>query len=707
MRIDTVLGEDVLLLAGFHGQEAVSEPFGFHIDLLSEDDSIDAEKVLRSPVVVTLQLPEGEERKIHGLVSRFFQLSQREELTSYRAEVVPWLWFLSLSQDCKIFQSLSVPEIVEEVFTSLGYADFQIKCTKNYPKRDFCVQYRETHLDFVSRLMEEEGIFYFFEHSDSKHTLILTDNNGSVQPCAGPATARMASDAEPGEDVVTELYQEHSAYVGKITLKDYDPLQPSLKLESSISGNGKEEVYDYHPGRFTSLEDGERYARIQLEAAEALRRTVRGAGTCRAQQAGCTFELTDHYRSDMNQKYTLLRVQHAATAGDYRSWDSAPFDYHNQFFAIPSDVPYRPTRKTPTPVVRGSQTALVVGPPGEEVYTDKHGRVKVQFYWDRKGKKNDKSSCWVRVATPWGGKGYGGITIPRIGNEVLVDFLEGDPDRPLIVASVYNADQAPPFGLPGAGIQMGMKSRSSKGGGGYNEITMTDTKGTEVITIHGQYDMNTVVEHDQTDTVHNDQTNTIDGNRTEKVGKNEKIDIGADRTETVGGNETITISGARTEKVTGSEAITISASRSRTVMVNDATTVGVAQEISVGGAQAITVGAAQALTVGAAQTITVGAVQATTVGANQSNSVGGNQSSTIAGGRSAQVGKDDSLKVAKKLVIDAGDEITIKTGKASISMKKDGTINISGKDITVNGSGKINVKASKDITMKGQKILQN
>ncbi|MBA2669813.1 MAG: type VI secretion system tip protein VgrG, partial [Gemmatimonadetes bacterium] len=559
MRVETVLGEDVLLLAGLHGLEAVSEPYGFQLELLSEDSSLDADKLVRSPVLVTIHLPNGEERKLHGLISRFFQLNQREELTSYRAEVVPWLWFLSLSQDCKIFQNLSVLEIVEQVFKDQGYSDFQNKCTRSYPKREFCVQYRETHLNFVSRLLEEEGIFYFFEHSDSKHVLVLADNSSSVQPCLGPATTRMAAEAEPDEDVVTDLYREHSAYIGTVTLKDYDPLQPSLKLESTISGNGREEIYEYHPGRFTSLEEGERYARLQLEAAEAVRQTVRGASTCRAFQAGCTFELTDHYRADMNQEYALLRVQHFAVAGDFRSWDSAPFDYKNDFLAIPAEVHYRPLRKTDKPVVHGSQTALVVGKPGEEVWVDKHGRIKVQFYWDRDGKKDENTSCWVRVATPWGGKGYGGVSIPRVGNEVIVDFLEGDPDRPIITGSVYNAEQTPPFDLPGSGIQMGMKSRSSPGGGGTNEITMSDTKGKEKVNIHAQYDMSTTVLHDDTQTVKNDRTITVDGKHTETIKKDTSITVteGKLNHDVAAGTATYHVNGAVVENFDATQATTV------------------------------------------------------------------------------------------------------------------------------------------------------
>jgi len=513
LRVTTPLGEDVLLLAGFSGLEGVSLPFSFRLDLLSEDAAVTAGALLRQPVSITLRLPEGEERTLHGLVRRFVQQGRVEELTAYQAEVVPWLWFLSLSRESRIYQNLSALEIVEQVFRALGFADFELRCVKSYPKREYCVQYRETHLDFVSRLMEEEGIFYFFEHSADRHLLVLADANSAVKPCPEQPRARMAPQAADGEDVVTSLHVEETAVIGKVVLKDYDFLQPSLTLESTIAAAEPEEVYDY-PGEFAAPEEGERRARIRLEAAGARRQLVRGQGSCRAFASGFRFDLAEHYRENANQAYMLLQVQHTASAGDYRSWDAAPVDYRNQFIAIPHSVAFRPPRVTPHPVVQGTQTALVVGPAGEEVWVDGHGRIKVQFYWDRVGRKDENSSCWMRVAQPWAGKGYGAIQIPRIGSEVVVEFLEGDPDRPLVTGCVYNADQTPPFTLPGAGIQMGMKSRSSKGGGGYNEITMTDTKGKEMMNIHAQYDMVTKVEHDDTQTVVNDRTITVKtGNR--------------------------------------------------------------------------------------------------------------------------------------------------------------------------------------------------
>jgi type VI secretion system secreted protein VgrG len=656
MRIETPLGEDVLLLDGFTGVERVSAPYLYHVELLSTDARIAPEDLLRQPVTLVMQTGSSE-RQIHGLVRRFVQLDRNEELTSYRAEVVPWLWFLSLSRDCRVFQNKSVPEIVEAVWREQGHSDFDNRCTQAYAPREYCVQYRETHLDFVSRLLQEEGIFYFFQHEASRHVLVLADAPSAVQPCPDGDSVRMAPQAAPEDEVVTRLEKRHVVHTERVTLRDYDYLQPSFQLEGTPSTNGREEVYDY-PGKFTRPEDGDRYARVALEAEQAQRHTVRGDGTSRALRSGCSFALTDHYRPDANQSYLLLEVEHFAQTGGYRQ-NAAPPHYWNRFLAVPADVPYRAPRTTPHPVVHGSQTALVVGPAGEEVWVDRHGRIKVQFYWDRQGRKDENSSLWIRVAQPWAGKGYGSVQIPRIGSEVVVEFLEGDPDRPLVTGCVYNAEQTPPFELPGAGIQMGMKSRSSKGGGGYNEITLTDTKGTELITIHGQHDMDTAVGHDGRLTVGNDESISVGANETVSVGKNRSTSIGKDDSLSVGGNRSSSIDKDESLDVTGNRSVSV----------------GKDESVEVSGKRTVAVTKEEALSVGEKRTV--------------------------------EVDKDDLLKVGKKLVIDAGDEITIKTGKASIVMKKDGTITIKGKDIKVDASGKINGKASGDIVLKGAKVLQN
>lgn len=527
MRVATALGPDVLLLEGFSGMEAVSKPFAYTVDLLSENPAIAAGTVLRTPVGLTIVSSDGSERLIHGLVRSFSQLGRSDELVSYRAEVVPWLWFLSLTTDCRIYQNLSVPEILEEVFGGFGYSDYKFSLVKPHPKRVFTVQYREAYLNFVSRLMEEEGIFYFFEHAGDKHTLMVADDNSAIKPCPAQSSARMAT--TPGawqeEDVVTACECEDAVHTGKVTLRDYDPHQPTLQLESSVSGDQREEWYEY-PGGYTTPDEGERLARLQLEAEEALRRVVRGAGTCRTFQSGYRFDLKGHYRKDANDTYMLLELRHSGRAGDYLSWESAPFDYRNDFVAIPYSVPYRPLRTTPKPRIRGSQTALVVGKSGEEIWTDKHGRIKVQFYWDRLGQKDENSSCWIRVAQPWAGKGWGSLSIPRIGQEVVVEFLEGDPDLPLVTGSVYNADQAPPYDPAKGGVVSGLRSNTHKGKG-YNEMSMDDTAGKEKITVHSQYDMSTTVEHDDTQTIKNDRVISVDGTHTETIKKDTTINVTA------------------------------------------------------------------------------------------------------------------------------------------------------------------------------------
>jgi type VI secretion system secreted protein VgrG len=532
VNVPSLGGEDVLLLDGFTANSGVSEPFQLTLQLVSEDDAVDPAAVLREPFLVTIELPDDSVRHIHGFCNRFAQRGKSEELTSYEAEIVPWLWFLSLNHDCRIFQEMSVLEILEVVFGKYGQADYEIRCVESYSQKEYCVQYRESDLSFVSRLMEEEGIFYFFEHSEEGHKLILADDSSAIQECRGQERFRVTTtpDARPDEDIIEELEREHQVYTTQITLTDYDPLQPSLSLESFQSDGSHEELYDF-PGKYEKLPDGERYALLRLQEQSAAQQTVRGQGRCRAFRSGYKFDLTEHYRADTNQGYLLLSVWESGYNGGYRS-QAGEAEYSNNFQCVPADIQYRPSRKTPKPVVHGSQTAIVVGPSGEEIYTDSHGRVKVQFHWDRKGKLDENSSCWIRVSHPWAGKGWGAVSIPRIGQEVIVDFLEGDPDRPIITGRVYNAEAMPPYGLPDDGVVSGIKSATHKGSG-YNEISMNDTAGKEKITIHAQYDMGTTVLHDKTTTVKNDDTQTVENNRT--------ITVNGTHTETIKKDTKITI----------------------------------------------------------------------------------------------------------------------------------------------------------------------
>ena len=457
---------------------------------------------------------------------------------------------------------------------------------------------------------------------------------------------------------------------------------------------------------------------------------------------GGLFKLDGFPRQDQNREYLATSVTHHIHVDSFEAMgDSSGTQYSNSFTVIESSTPFRAARLTPKPIVQGPQTAVVVGQSGDEIHTDEFGRVKVQFYWDRIGEKNENSSCWIRVSHPWAGKNWGMVAIPRIGQEVIVDFLEGDPDRPIITGRVYNADQVHPYELPANKTQTGILSRSSKEGSGANanEFRFEDKKGEEQVYLHAEKNQDIEVEndethwvgHDRSKTIDNDETTLVKNNRTETVGNNEKITIGVDRTEMVGSNESITIGSNRTKTVGGSETATVAMQRTHMVGINETIGVGGAQEIGIGAFQAVAVGAYQTINVGAYQSTSVGANQSNNIGANQSTDVGANQSVNVGANqtesvsgnasksvkgndslsvdknRSANVKEDDATKVGKNYVIDAGDSIVIKTGDASISMKKDGTIVIKGKDITIDGSGKINAKAGGDIIMKGSKILQN
>lgn len=542
VRVDTALGPDGLLIVGFTGTESVSKPFAFRLELFSEDRALVPDDLLMTPMVVRVARFDGSERIIHGLVRSFAQLGRHEELTSYRAELVPWFWFLTLSQDCRVFQEKTVLEIVAEVFAELGWSDYRVRCARSYRTREYCVQYHETHFAFVSRLLEEEGIFWYFEHTEDGHVLVLADSNGVLDPCPGPGEVPMRPRPVPDEDHVTELEREHTLHSGAVAVTDYDYSQPPRSLDAALTGTGRGEVFEYRPRRYTEQDHGEHYARVMLERSEARRHRVYGRGSCRHFQAGFTFDLVRHYRNDLNRSYLLTEVRHSVRAGSYATWDDAFLDHDVSFVAIPADVPFRPEAITPRPRIHGAQTAEVVGKEGEEIWTDSHGRIKVQFHWDRYGEWNEHSSCWVRVASRWAGKGWGEIHLPRIGQEVVVDFLDGDPDCPLVTGSVYNGDHSPPWSLPGDQTRSGIKSRSSQGGGGYNEISIDDRKGSEQVTIHAQKDMSTRVENDRTTSVGHDETIVVSNDRT--------LRVAGTRSETVVGNTVLTVTeGDRTQTV--------------------------------------------------------------------------------------------------------------------------------------------------------------
>jgi len=559
LRLKTPLGDDVLLLESFQGYERLSTPFRFVLRALSDQPNIALQDMLSKPAVTTIRLPDESERHVHGHVSRIAQLEIGEDgLIAYEIEVVPWLWFLSLFADCRIFQNKSVPEIVEQIFRNRGFSDYKLQLQGSYAKRDYCVQYRETDLNFISRLLEDEGIFYFFEQSEQKHTLVLADSPSAFAPCPTQASARYLSSAGAvlEDDTVHHLRLQQRIHTGSVALNDYDFEKPNTGLHAMLAGTLKGQAYDY-PGKYRTKNDGDRYARIRLEEQEVHFATIFGESNCRGFQCGYRFQLTEHFRSDANKAYTIVALEHTARNTSYRATNPDPFEYENRFEAIPSSVPFRPPRLTRKPVVEGAQTAVVVGKSGEEIWTDKYGRIKVQFYWDREGKRDENSSCWIRVAQGWAGKNWGSVFTPRIGQEVIVDFLEGDPDQPIIVGSVYNAEHMPPYTLPDEQTKSAIKTMSSKGGGGFNEIRFEDKKDSEQIFIHGQKDLDVRIEKDSKEWIGQDRHLIVARDRFEEVRRDTHATITRDQIEKVGRDHHLDIAGKEAVKIAGSQSLTV------------------------------------------------------------------------------------------------------------------------------------------------------
>jgi type VI secretion system secreted protein VgrG len=531
--VTTPLGQDVLLLTGFRGQEAISQLFNFQLDLLAEAKSeIHFDRIVGQNVTVEMRLPNEEKRYFNGLVKRFSQGARDEVFVHFRAEVVPKLWLLTKKVRSRIFQHLSVPDILRQVLSGL---DVKYEIFETYYQRDYCVQYRESDFDFASRLMEEEGIYYFFKHSDAGHQMVTTDAPNEHPDLSGQTNV-IYDEVSGGlrkEMRIKAWEKSQELRSGEYTLWDHCFELPGKHLEAkkktndsvvvgevthklSVGGNDQLEIYDYPGGyaqRFDGIDsngaprpenlkqilpDSERTAKVRMQQEEAASLEIAGKSNCGNFVAGHKFNLERHF--DANGRYLLTRVEHdARLEGNYRTSQAAAFNYENRFTCIPVALPYRPQRVTRKPVIAGIQTATVAGPRDDEIFCDKYGRVKVQFHWDRKGKKDADSSCWLRVAQVWAGKGWGAFFWPRVGHEVVIIFEEGDPDQPLIIGSVYNAENMPPYELPAKKVLTGLKSASHKGipSKNFNGIVLNDEKGHEHLALHSEHNMSFNSEYDK------------------------------------------------------------------------------------------------------------------------------------------------------------------------------------------------------------------
>jgi type VI secretion system secreted protein VgrG len=688
MAVLTPLPADTLLLLGFSANEGLSQLFSFRLDLVTENyrvEDINFDDLMGKSITVVMALPgENQERYFNGICNRLTQGESDETQTSYSMEVVPRFWLWTRRAQSRIFQHLSVPDILEKVLDGLK-PRFELR--GSWERRDFCVQYRETDFNFASRLMEEEGIFYFFEHTKDGHRMVVANTPSSHPelPTASTIVYRNLIHATAaGADIIYDWSKSQEITAAKVTLRDHCFELPHKHLEAmkeiplttpvgrathrlEVAGQANLELYDW-PGEYAQRFDGvppggsgsteemqqkiatdkERTAKIRMEQEAVSAVTLQGASNCRQLVSGHRFTVTtlreDWITEPLKPEgtYVLTAITHSASLSDYFA-GGAEFDYSNSFSCIPLAVPFRPHRTTPKPVVPGSQTAVVVGPPGQEICTDKYGRVKVQFHWDREGKSDDNSSCWVRVAQPWAGKRWGTSFWPRVGQEVVVDFLEGDPDQPIIVGSVYNAEQMPPY--LGAGLDpkhkndnkvSGIKTNTTPGGKGYNELRFDDTQGKEQVFVHGQRNLDVRVKNESMEQVgsnrhlivggekdgqkHGDQRELVYQDRHLHVKRHHVEQIEGDMQLLVGGGEggnlDVVIKKDRKTLVEGSDHAHVKKDRSEKV---DGTL-----SLTVGGSQHTKVGQSHALEAGTEVHVKAGATLILEAGAQLSLKVGGN-----------------------------------------------------------------------------------
>ncbi|MQA20346.1 type VI secretion system Vgr family protein [Rugamonas rivuli] len=551
LALTSPFGDNDLLLDSVEGSEGISEMFKFNLHMRSGSTSLSAATAVGKSMTVMLSVEGGSKRYISGMVSRFIQSGFDQDFATYEAEVVPMLWLLTLSRDRKIYQAKSVADIIKAVLGDFSVT-FDDKLTQTYDPVDYVVQYDETAFDFISRLMEQAGIFYFFTFSSSAHTMVLGDASSNFADCDGAAAVRFFPRTGMGNaiDTVSRFAHENTIAVKKATVNDYDFTKPSTSLEGTHSASGGSgTVYEFATGHL-AVAAATAIAKLRVEASQVNAEVLRGDSFCYPFSAGSKFTLSEHFVEALNAAFVLRRVHHTARDDLYT----------NSFEAFPVAVPFRPPVQTARPRAVGCETALVVGPSGEEIWTDKYGRIKVQFPWDRDGVKDDKSSTWMRVAQSVAGKGFGALFLPRVGQEVVVTYLNGDPERPLVTGCVYNGENTTPAELPANQTQTIMRTWSSKQGAAGNELRFEDKKDAEQLYLHAQKDMLTEVEDALTMTVKKGaEIHTLqEGDRTVDVQKGKEThNVKGTREVTVTGDETHTNAAKFTHKVTGDYALTI------------------------------------------------------------------------------------------------------------------------------------------------------
>ena len=700
IRVSTPLPDGTLLFESMTGEEGLSRPFRYEVHLLSKDPDLDMVSLLGQPMVIGLDTESGTERQFGGLVSRIALAGTHGPYVRYVATLRPWLWMLSQEADCRIFQNMTVPDIAKQIFREGGFQDFEESLSGTYKTWEFSVQYRESDLNYISRLLEQEGIYYYFKHQDDKQVLVLADSpSAHATVDSYEQVAYFAPGPEHGSDSES-IHSWHTALQvrpGAFATSDFDFERPKADLSARLQTNaaypyGNLEVFDY-PGEYISNNDGQQEVRVRLEELQAEYEIANGSGTVRGIGVGDLFSLTDFPRTDQNRQYLIVTAIYTLRTGSYEAsagGDDEP-DYQCSFSAIDSQINYRPRQMTSKPSVDGPQTAIVVGQAGEEIWTDQYGRVKVQFHWDREGKSDENSSCWVRVSQTWAGSKWGTTHIPRIGQEVIVDFLEGDPDRPIITGRVYNADNMPPYDLPANQTQSGIKSRSTKGGApsNFNEIRFEDKKGSEEMHIQAE----------------KNQTIKVKQSRSASVGGADSISVGGDRSLTVNGNLAITVKGGgnsddqSTQEVTGgyrlhaTDRVDIDVDNSYIKLKVGSSYIEITQDTitlhAAGGGEVIITPEIEAHSSGgkSALHLDANAKMSTTGNATVTGAVllaHGDGSATIEGKTLSATGTDTAELHSKDLSVTGDTKTVVSGGGATITETASG-VDVVGSEINLNG----------------------
>ena len=727
--LDSPHGDD-LKFHTLDGSDELGRLFEFRIEALADSHSLSLKDMLGKPVTVRIEQQDQSTRYLNGIVARA-SLSGRRAERHYGYELVvrPWLWLATRRSDCRIFQNKTVPEIVQEVLSTYGFP-IENHLVESYVPREYCVQYNETDAAFVSRLMEFEGIYYWFRHAEDTHTLMLSDAMSSHTALPGyetiPYIARDRT-AIADEEHIDGWLPAQEVSVGKHQTTDYDYTKPRADLSSQkVDPRGHDhdsfESFEW-PGGYRDDAPGAHYSRVRLEEQQAEHERASADTDVRGAAPGYLFTLAHCPRADQNREYLIVRCQYRFQENAYASDQGAEAVVHQTMMLVqPSSLPFRSPRETPRPRTNGPQTATVVGPPGEEIWTDQYGRVKLQFRWDRYGQSNQDSSCWVRVSSPWAGGGFGGVQIPRVGDEVVVDFLNGDPDEPIVTGRVYNGEKMPPWGLPGSATQSGLLSRSSPGGTTEhaNAFRFEDKKGAEQLWMHAErnFDAETEADHslsvgnNHTHTVGNDETMQVKNNRQRSVGQDETVNIGKNRVAQIGVDETHGVGGNRTRTVGKNETVTIAANRDATI----------------GGIHTETVAKAKTETIGEGKTLNVGQLYQTTsqdmktlVASSHTEEIGARTSTianahtlTVGGEHTVSVGANHTTSVQHQVLVNAGDQLSLVCGMSSIVMKSDGTITIQGVNVASAGteshsvnSKKVTSSASVEHTVEGTILKLN